>query len=133
MWSTLKTSTTAVALAALLPHLSWAQQFAGAPVSNQSALGNVPGSQITWFNILDPNNKNATLTNYLSLNSANAIMDPTAMKRLVIVIHGNNRDPGTYMSNMLVALSNVDSSVVQATVDNTQILAPYFPNVSNTY
>jgi len=115
-----------VALALCLPILVCAQQFVGTPIANQSALGFVPGSNITWFNVLDPNSKNATLTNYVSFNSSGQYMPNAAMKRLVIVLHGLQRDPGTYMSNLLVALSNVANK--QATIDNTQLVAPYFPN-----
>lgn len=115
-----------IALALCLPVLVSAQQYIGSPISNQTGLPSVLGANITWFNILDPASKNATLTNYLSFNSSGNYMSPSAMKRVIIIIHGLDRDPSTYMSNMLVAISNLLNKV--STIDNTQIVAPYFPN-----
>lgn len=117
-----------LSLTLYLPVLVSAQQYVGAPIANQSgALPPVGGSSITYFNILDPNKKNATLTNYVSFNSSGAYMPPAKMQRLVIVIHGLDRDPSTYMSNLLVAIPTTPGG---PTVDNTQLIAPYFPNVS---
>jgi len=120
-----------VVLAISLPFIVSAQQYVGTPIANQTVLEYIPGANITWFNILDPNNKTATLTNYVSFNSSGNYMAPSAMKRLVIVIHGLRRDPYSYMSNMLVSISNTVNK--EANIDNTQIVAPYFPNGQSAY
>lgn len=112
-------------IAFLFPLLVTSQQYVGAAVAN--SLPTVPGSNLTFFAVKDAKNNKATFTNYLSLNSSGAYMPPSAMKRLLVIIHGLERDPYTYMSNGLVALSQVSSG---PTIDNTQIVCPYFPNVS---
>lgn len=109
-----------------LPFFVTAQQYVGVPVNN--SLPDVPGSNITYFNVKDPAGKSATLLNYLSLNSSDQYLPGKAIKRLVVVIHGLQRDPETYMAQTLSALSLVPNSSVD--IDNTQILCPYFPNVS---
>ena len=86
----------------------------------------VLGSNITFFKILDPNKNSATLINYLSLNTTGGALPPANIKRLVIVIHGANRDLENYMSNSLSALNVVNTPGVG--FDNVQILAPAFPN-----
>lgn len=101
-----------------------AQQYTGAVVNN--SYPNVPGSLVTYFNILDPNKKNATLINYLSLNSTGGFLPGSNIKRLFIVIHGDNRDPQLYMSNSLSAINVVKTPGIS--IDNVQILAPAFPN-----
>lgn len=78
--------------------LSNAQQWAGDNIT--TSLPVVPGAEIAYFNIKDANKKNTTLLNYMSLNSNGKRLDPKALKRAVIVVHGLNRDPNTYMSNM---------------------------------
>ena len=47
--------------------------------------------------------------------------------RAVVIIHGLDRDPNTYVSNMMVALAqlNSDPNINRSTV---AIMAPYFPN-----
>ena len=83
----------------LLPLIS-AQQYAGDVIPN--SLPTVPGSTITYFKINDPagKNHNLTLTNYYSLQTDGTPLVPNAVQRAIIVIHGLNRDPGTYMSNV---------------------------------
>ncbi|EOD44816.1 putative carbohydrate-binding wsc protein [Neofusicoccum parvum UCRNP2] len=105
--------------------LSNAQQYVGATIN--TGLPAVPGSEITYFNIKDANNKNTTLINYMSLNSTSQRPNPKLLKRAVIVIHGLNRDPGTYMSNMLSALSQVTGHS-DVNTDSVAIVAPYFTN-----
>lgn len=81
-----------------LASLGTAQQYVGENITTTLPL--VPGSEITYFNIKDSKSRNTTLINYVSLNSKSQRPDPKSLKRAVIVVHGLNRDPGTYMSNM---------------------------------
>ncbi|KAL1648097.1 hypothetical protein SLS58_002424 [Diplodia intermedia] len=108
-----------------IAELSNAQQYAGENIT--TSLPVVPGAEITYFNIKDANRKNTTLINYMSLNSTGQRLDPRALKRAVIVVHGLNRDPNTYMSNMLSALAQV-SGHPEVSTDSVAILAPYFTN-----
>ena len=83
-----------------LVQLSRAQQYAGDVIPN--SLPGVPGSEITYFRIVDPKGKSdhLTLTNYYSHQANGQQVDPSKLRRAIIVIHGLNRDPGTYMSNV---------------------------------
>ncbi|KAL0260501.1 hypothetical protein SLS55_004190 [Diplodia seriata] len=108
-----------------IAELSNAQQYAGENIT--TSLPVVPGAEITYFNIKDTNRKNTTLINYMSLNSTGQRPDPRALKRAVIVVHGLNRDPNTYMSNMLSALAQVTGHP-EVSTDSVAILAPYFTN-----
>jgi hypothetical protein len=107
------------------------QQYAGEVID--TSLPNVPGSEIAFFKIpgvMDSNkNKaaNLTLINYMSRGSDGKRLVGSKVQRAVIVIHGLNRDPGTYESNMLSALSGVtgDPNINQ---DSVAIMAPYFAN-----
>ncbi|KAK5999914.1 hypothetical protein QM012_005002 [Aureobasidium pullulans] len=119
---------TLVFLAALpLKNVS-AQQYMGDVIPN-ATYPSVPGSEIVYFRVKDPAgvNNNLTLVNYQSFGSNGKRIDPTKVKRAVIIIHGLNRDAGTYMSNMLSALSQVtgDSNI---NFDSVVINAPSFPN-----
>jgi len=114
----------------LFPFLSSAQQFVGAYIPN--SLPTVLNANITFFNLRDAKGNKATFTNYLSLNTSGKYLPGAAIKRLVIVIHGLGRDPGTYMAQTLSALSQVPAGLGPS-LDNTQILCPYFPNVSLSY
>lgn len=107
-----------------------AQQFLGAPIANQSLQG-VPGSEITFWNILDKNKKNTTLINYSSLDLQGNRLVPSNIQRAVIFIHGLQRDAGTYMSNMLVAMAQLQ--VPQVNRSNVQIVAPMFANGDDKY
>ncbi|KAK8257222.1 WSC domain-containing protein [Phyllosticta capitalensis] len=108
-----------------LVSFSNAQQYVGSNFS--STLPGVPGTEVTFFNIKSPNNKNTTLINYASLNAANnGRPDPKKLRRAVIVIHGLNRDPQTYISQMLVALNSL--TVPGISQDTVSIIAPYFAN-----
>ncbi|RDW92342.1 hypothetical protein BP5796_01736 [Coleophoma crateriformis] len=113
-------------LVALLPSLASGQQYEGETIPN--SLPSVPGSELAYIKITDPkgSGSNLTLTNYISHNSAGDRVDGSSTKRAVIVIHGAERDPGTYMSNLLSALSQVPNSDVD--FDSVAICAPYFPN-----
>ena len=105
-----------------------AQQFMGeridTPGGINNTLGAVPGSEITYFNIKDPNRKNTTLINYSSLDLNSNRLTPSNVQRVVIFIHGLGRDGGTYMSNMLSALAQVQRTDVNRS--NVQIVCPVF-------
>ncbi|KAK7562923.1 WSC domain-containing protein [Phyllosticta citricarpa] len=102
-----------------------AQQYAGPNIS--STLPLVPGTELAFFNIKSPKSQNTTLINYASLNSTNnGRPDPKKLKRAVIVLHGLNRDPQTYISQMLVALNTL--TVPGVNQDTIGIIAPYFAN-----
>lgn len=120
--------TVLAALVAALANVTQAQQYAGDIIPN--SLPVVPGSEITYFRINDPSgkNKNLTLTNYYShgKNTAKRLVEAN-IQRAVIIIHGLNRDPGTYMSNMLSALAQAKSDP-NVNFDTVAIMAPYFPN-----
>ncbi|KAK8172020.1 WSC domain-containing protein [Phyllosticta citrichinensis] len=112
-----------------------AQQYAGSNIS--STLPLVPGTELAFFNIKSPKSQNTTLINYASLNSTNnGRPDPKKLKRAVIVLHGLNRDPQTYISQMthtlaltslrLVALNTL--TVPGVNQDTVGLIAPYFAN-----
>ncbi|KAF2239090.1 hypothetical protein EV356DRAFT_523854 [Viridothelium virens] len=109
----------------LLTGLVSAQNYVGTQINN--SLPFVPGSEITYFNVISSSGLNLTLTNYMSLNSSGKRFDPTKIQRAVIIIHGLQRDPGTYMANILSALSQVPNRP-DVSVDSVAIMAPYFPN-----
>ncbi|KAG2165383.1 hypothetical protein JADG_005122 [Aureobasidium aubasidani] len=115
-------------LAALLLQDASAQQFLGDVIPNVTYPG-VPGSELVYFRVKDPagKNNNLTLVNYQSLGSNGKRIVPSKIKRAVIIVHGLNRDAGTYMSNMLSALSQLttDSNI---NFDSVVINAPSFPN-----
>lgn len=83
--------------ASLLPS-TFAQQYAGDVIPNSLPL--TPGSELTYFRINDPagKNNNLTLINYYSLQQDQSRLNPTQLQRAVVIIHGLNQDPGTYMS-----------------------------------
>ncbi|GHJ84917.1 hypothetical protein NliqN6_1319 [Naganishia liquefaciens] len=120
-------STVCLGLAFLLPS-SLAQQYAGDVIPN--SLPGVPGSELAYFRIADPKGKNNALTliNYQSLQRDGTRLVPSKIQRAVIIIHGLNRDPGTYMSNMLSALNNGGISDPNINQDSIAIFAPYFSN-----
>ena len=86
----------------LFCHVVTAQQYAGDNITQ--TIESVPGSEIAYFKVKDPAGKSAhlTLTNYYSLQANNARLVPSQLKRAVIVIHGLDRDPWTYMSNVSI-------------------------------
>lgn len=65
--------------------------------SNRCTVPSVPGANLTYFNIANPDNSAArlTLTNYISLGRNGGRLEGIGIKRAVIVIHGAGRDPGT--------------------------------------
>ncbi|KAI1266095.1 WSC domain-containing protein [Xylariaceae sp. FL1019] len=87
----------------------------------------VPGSEKAFWNIIDKKARSFSQLNYFSNNGKGQRLNTSDVKRAVIVIHGLNRDPGTYMSNMLSALSQVPDGT-GPDFSNTQIIAPMFPN-----
>ena len=113
---------TALALCTL--PFTHAQQFGGSTVAN--SLPYVYGAELAYFNILDTNKKNTTLVNYSSLGSFGQRLTPSNVKRAVIFIHGELRDPYLYMTNLLTAFGTRDRSDV--TLDNVQMVTPYFTN-----
>jgi len=101
-----------------------AQQFAGDVIN--TTLPYVPGAEIAFWKIRDTKSSNLTLINYQNLGKNGKRQDPTKLKRAVVIIHGLNRDPGTYESNMLSALSQVPISEINT--DSVAIVAPFFAN-----
>lgn len=90
-----------VALAVFGYSFTTAQQYAGDHVN--TTLPDVPGSEIAFFKITDPTGKvknNMTLINYMSLTSTNGRPVLSDIERAVIVVHGLDRDPETYESNV---------------------------------
>jgi hypothetical protein len=119
-------------LGALFAAAASAQQYAGEVID--TSLPNVPGSEIAYFKIsgvLDSSKKgaaaNLTLINYYSHGSNGKRLDESKVQRAIIMIHGLNRDPGTYQSNMQSALAQVTSDN-NINKDSVAILSPYFPN-----
>ena len=108
----------------LLVPFTFAQNYVGTTINN--SLPFVPGSEITYFNIISSSGVNLTMTNYMNLGSSGKRLDTTKIQRAIIIIHGLQRDPGTYMSNLLSALSQVTAAGVDT--DTVAIMAPYFPN-----
>lgn len=126
--SVMRSLAAVAALAAAFVNITRAQQYAGDVIPN--SLSTVPGSEITYFRINDPSgkNKNLTLTNYYSHGKiATKRLVEANVQRAVVIVHGLNRDPGTYMSNMLSALAQVKSDP-NVNLDTVAIMAPYFPN-----
>jgi len=111
-------------LSCLAPFVS-TQQFQGKVIPN--SLPTVGGSEITYWNIVDKKGRNMTLTNYFSQNENGQRLKTSDVKRAVVIIHGLQRDPGTYMANILTAFSQLPAGG-GPTRSNTQIIAPYFPN-----
>lgn len=81
-------------------HPIFAQQYAGDVINN--TLPSVPRSQLAYFRITDPagKNNNLTLINYYATQVNFQPVVPSALRRAVIVIHGLNRDPYTYISQV---------------------------------
>jgi len=113
------------ALVGLFAHAVDAQQFAGSVINN--TLQTTPGSEITFWNMPDAAGKNTTLINYSSLTNAGQRLDPSAIQRVLLFVHGNNRDPYNYMSYMLSALGSVQGHP-EVNRSSVQLVAPYFPN-----
>lgn len=111
-------------LSCIAPIVS-AQQFQGRLIPN--SLPTVGGSEIAYWNVIDKKGRNMTLTNYFSLDGNGKRLTTSSVKRAVVIIHGLQRDPGTYMANILSALSQVPSGAGPS-MSNTQIIAPYFAN-----
>ena len=112
------------ALGACISGVVEAQQYAGDVINN--TLPGVPGSEIAYWKIADGKKNNLTLINYINHGKDGQRLVPSKIKRLVVVVHGLNRDPGTYMSNMLSAMSQNTYSDINT--DSVAIVAPYFPN-----
>ncbi|KAI5199776.1 hypothetical protein E4T39_06075 [Aureobasidium subglaciale] len=115
-------------LAAVLPQDVSAQQFLGDVIPN-ATYPTVPGSELCYFRVKDPagKNNNLTLVNYQSLGRDNKRVVGSNIKRAVIIVHGLNRDAGTYMANMISALSQVTNDP-NINLDSVVINAPSFPN-----
>lgn len=126
----MRTPTILVTVSFLLFGFIQTQQYAGEVID--TSLPTVPGSEIAFFKIpgvMDSNKKkaaNSTLINYYSHGSNDKRLIESRVQRAVIIIHGLNRDPGTYESNMLSALAQVDDPNINK--DSVAVMAPYFPN-----
>ena len=89
-----------------------AQQYAGEVI--QTSLRNVPGAEVAYVKIpgvQDRNKKkaaNLTLINYYSHGKDGKRLVESKVQRAIIIIHGLNRDPDTYQSNMMSALDQVN-------------------------
>lgn len=119
--------TVAAITAATLTQPVAAQQWAG-EVIPQPNLTTVGGTELAYWKIGDPagTNVNLTLTTYSTLQKNGQRLDPLQVRRAVIVIHGLQRDAGTYAVNMMSAIDAVnDTNINRSTV---QIVAPIFPN-----
>ncbi|KAH7032617.1 WSC domain-containing protein [Microdochium trichocladiopsis] len=112
------------ALALLGEHVA-AQQFEGDAYEN--SLPNVPGAEKAYWKITDKKGRTFTQLNYFSQDGNRKRLVPENVQRVVIIVHGANRDPQLYMSNMLSALAQVRKSA-GPNFTNTQIITPYFPN-----
>lgn len=108
-----------------LATIAFAQNYVGTHINN--SLPGVPGSEITYFNVISSSGQNLTLTNYMSLNKSGKRPDLTQIERAVVIVHGLQRDPGTYMANILSALSQVPNRP-DVSVNSVALMAPYFPN-----
>ncbi|KAI7500184.1 WSC-domain-containing protein [Hortaea werneckii] len=113
------------ALVAVLLGFAQSQEYAGDTIS--TTLPGVPGAEIAFWKIQDTKAKNnLTLINYINHGKDGKRLVPSNLKRAVIIIHGLNRDPGTYMANMLSALAQVDNKEIST--DSVAIVAPFFAN-----
>lgn len=101
------------------------QQYAGEVIEN--SLPNVPGSEVAFFNIPRKGTQKHTLINYYSHGKDGKRLVESKVQRAVIVVHGLNRDPMTYQSNMMSALAQVTGDP-NINKDTVAIMAPYFPN-----
>lgn len=113
-------------LAASLTATACAQQYAGDKIEIQ--LPFVPGAEIAFFRIADPTSRHhhLTLTNYYSLREDNERLDPDQVQRAVILIHGRERDPGSYMVYAQNALRDLTSDH-NINSSSVAILVPFFP------
>lgn len=87
----------------------------------------VPGSQVTFWNIVYAHSNNASLLNYM-IYPNNQQQDPSQVQRAVIVVYGLDRDPETYMSNTLNPLGTATQANSDVNANNVAIVAPYFAN-----
>ncbi|EME48894.1 hypothetical protein DOTSEDRAFT_19395 [Dothistroma septosporum NZE10] len=117
----------AVGLAASLYTSVQAQQFSGNVIPN--SLSSVPGSETSYFRISNGSEKknNLTLINCYSYGQNNQRIVASNVRRAVIMIHGLNSDPATYMSNMRSALAQVNSEP-NVNFDNVALMAPFLPS-----
>ncbi|KAM0714477.1 hypothetical protein Q7P37_010264 [Cladosporium fusiforme] len=113
------------ALVAFFVASASSQQYVGEVID--TTLPNVPGSEITFFNIPRKGTQKHTLINYYSHGKDGKRLVESKVQRAVIVVHGLNRDPGTYQSNMQSALAQVTGDP-NINKDTVAIMAPYFPN-----
>ena len=88
-----------LACISIIASVVFGQQYAGDVIT--TSLGYVPGAEIAYWKILDPitGSRNHTLINYINHGSDGNRLVPSNLKRAVIIIHGLNRDPGTYESS----------------------------------
>lgn len=126
-------SLTAVYLSLLtlfsLSRYALAQQYLGERFKNN--LTEVVGAEIAYWNIVDKKDRNLTLVNYVSTNSFGRRLDPKKVQRLILMLHGDARDPFRYMTAALTSLNLLPKKAGGPSMDNVQIIAPLFPNGEN--
>ncbi|KAF2231358.1 hypothetical protein EV356DRAFT_579313 [Viridothelium virens] len=102
-----------------------AQQYAGDVIKN--SLPTVAGAEVAFFKIKAPNGQsNLTLINYYSHGRNGKRIVESNIQRAVIAVHGLNRDPWTYETELLQAISRVTDPNI--TTDSVALMAPYFTN-----
>ncbi|KAI5193666.1 hypothetical protein E4T39_08850 [Aureobasidium subglaciale] len=115
-------------LAVLLPLQTVnAQQYAGEVIPG-GLPPSIGGAELNFWNIVDKKSRNVTLVNYSSLNSSGQRLSSPVVQRVVVIIHGLNRDPLNYIWGVQGALNDVSKSGSGPSADNVQIIAPFFPN-----
>ncbi|KAI5263007.1 hypothetical protein E4T47_09141 [Aureobasidium subglaciale] len=115
-------------LALLLPlQTVSAQQYAGEVIPG-GLPPSIGGAELSFWNIVDKKSRNVTLVNYSSLNSSGQRLSNTKVQRVIVIIHGLNRDPLNYIWGVQGALNDVSKSGSGPSADNVQIIAPFFPN-----
>jgi hypothetical protein len=130
-YTTMRFTSVFETLGALFAVVASTQQYAGEVIDTKLPI--VPGAEIAFFKIpgvtdgTKPKAANLTLINYYSHGSNDKRLVESKVQRAVIIVHGLNRDPGTYQANMQSALAQFtgDSNINK---DSVAILAPYFPN-----
>ena len=112
-------------IGAVLLSVAKSQQYAGDFIN--TTLPGLPGAEIAYWKIRDgTKGSNLTLINYINHGSDGQRLVPAKLKRAIIIIHGLNRDPGTYESNMLSALAQLSDKDINT--DSVAIVAPFFAN-----
>ncbi|KAH8830294.1 hypothetical protein DL96DRAFT_1592340 [Flagelloscypha sp. PMI_526] len=113
----------------LTPSLVYAQQYLGSPVN--VSLTAITGSEIAFFRIQAPDSA-FTLINYFSLPTAtNQRPDPLKIQRLVVVLHGSNRNAWDYFSIFNGGIPPANALNPNVTTESVAVLAPWFANTDD--